>query len=228
MQPLLLLHGAIGASVQLKKLAEALADSYEVYTMDFTGHGGQPIPEEHLSIELFANDVLRFMVEHNIGKTSIFGYSMGGYVGMYLARHQPDKVEKLVTLATKYHWNEEIAGKEIQMLNADKIVQKLPAFAESLRKMHEPADWKQLLAKTAQMMVDMGADNPLTLDDYPLVTVPTMVLLGDRDKMVSLDETLAVYKSLPGAQMGMLPNTSHPIDQVDAGILSFMIRNFLK
>jgi hypothetical protein len=45
--------------------------------------------------------------------------------------------------------------------------------------------------------------------------------------MVTLDETLAVYKALPNARMGMLPNTPHPVEQVDVALLSFMVGSFL-
>ena len=47
-------------------------------------------------------------------------------------------------------------------------------------------------------------------------------MLGDRDKMVSLDETVAVYKSLPNAEMCVLPNTPHPLEQADTGLLTLM------
>ncbi len=227
MQPLLLLHGAIGASAQLKPLADKLGRAFRVYTPDFTGHGGRAGTDAPFTMALFAEDVLRYMAEAGLEKAAIFGYSMGGYVGMYLAKHHPDKVDKLITLATKYHWDEATAAKEVQMLNPEKIEQKVPAFAESLRKLHEPNDWKQLMGKTADMMLALGKDSPLKPEDYVAITTPAMLLLGDRDKMVTLDETLAVYKALPNARMGMLPNTPHPVEQVDVDLLGFMVGSFI-
>lgn len=227
MQPLLLLHGAIGASAQLKPLADSLGRAFRVYTPDFTGHGGKAGTDAPFTMALFAEDVLQYMAQEGLGKAAIFGYSMGGYVGMYLAKHYPEKVDKLITLATKYHWDEATAAKEVQMLNPEKIEQKVPAFAESLRKLHEPNDWKQLMGKTAEMMLALGKDNPLKPEDYATITTPAMLLLGDRDKMVTLDETLAVYKALPNARMGMLPNTPHPVEHVDVALLSFMVGSFL-
>lgn len=227
MQPLLLLHGAIGASAQLKPLADSLGRAFKVYTPDFNGHGGRVGTDAPFTMAFFAEDVLQYMAEEGLEKAAIFGYSMGGYVGMYLAKHYPDKVDKLITLATKYHWDEGTAAKEVQMLNPEKIEQKVPAFAESLRKLHEPNDWKQLMGKTADMMLSIGKDNPLKPEDYTTITTPAMLLLGDRDKMVTLDETLAVYKALPNARMGMLPNTPHPVEQVDVAMLSFMVGSFL-
>jgi len=228
MQPLLLLHGAIGASRQLDTLAEQLSANYKVYTLDFSGHGNKPMPEEAYSIELFANDVLRFMKEKHLEKVSIFGYSMGGYVGMHLAKHHSAKISKVITLATKYNWDETIAAKEIQMLNPEKIELKLPAFANALKQRHAPNDWKEVLKKTAEMMVTLGNKNTLVTTDYASIITPVLLLVGDRDKMVSHEETTAVLNVLPDAQMCVLPGTQHPIEQADTELLNFIIRRFLK
>ena len=58
MQKILLLHGAIGAKDQLQDLERWLSRDFEVYTLNFSGHGGEEIPTE-FSIEKFAEDVLR-------------------------------------------------------------------------------------------------------------------------------------------------------------------------
>lgn len=227
MQDLILLHGAIGAADQLEPLANALRVRYRVHVLNFAGHGGRPYGEGGFSMKLFAENVLEYMDEQGLSTANIFGYSMGGYVGMYLARHHAERVGKVVTLATKYHWDEAVAAKEVQMLNAEKIEQKLPAFAEALSSRHQPNDWKEVLQHTAGMLTALGANNTLKPEDYAQITTPVMVLLGDKDKMVGLDETVAVYKALPNACMGVLPNTQHPIEQVDVELLAQLIVRFM-
>src|SRR6218665_691823 len=165
MQHMLLLHGAIGAKDQLLPLAEKLSGPFTVHTLSFSGHGGEAMPDA-FSMQLFANDVLNYLEKNNIPKISIFGYSMGGYVALYLAKHHPEKVEKIFTLATKFLWTPEIAAKEIKMLDAEKIAEKIPAFAQILEKRHTPNNWKVVLQKTAAMMMEMGASNPLQLSDF--------------------------------------------------------------
>ena len=66
--------------------------------MNFSGHGGRPIPKEHFSIEMFAGDVIKFMDSAGIDSINIFGYSMGGYTAVYLARHHPERVKKIFRL----------------------------------------------------------------------------------------------------------------------------------
>jgi pimeloyl-ACP methyl ester carboxylesterase len=167
------------------------------------------------------------MEKENLDKGSIFGYSMGGYVAMYLAKHFPGKIDRVITLATKFHWDPGIAAKETLMLDHEKIEQKIPAFAQVLKQRHVAQDWKVVLNKTAAMMTGMGNDNPLRPADYTSVNIPSLIMLGDRDKMVTLEETVTVYKSLPNAQMAILPATQHPIEQVDIDPLSFFVQRFL-
>jgi esterase/lipase len=225
MKHLLLLHGAIGAKDQFGPLAEKLNDSFTVHTLNFSGHGGLPIPE-NFSVSLFAGDVLNYLSENNIGTIDIFGYSMGGYVALYLARHHPEKVGRIFTLATKFSWTPEIAARESGMLDPEKITEKIPAFANQLEQRHQPADWRAVLSKTAAMMIAMGAWNPLRMVDFIHIPHQTMMGIGDKDAMVTLEETIAVYRELSQANLIVLPATQHPLEKVDIDRLAAEVKGF--
>ncbi len=227
MKPLILLHGAIGAKDQLQPLADKLSECYQVYTFSFFGHGGVAPADEPISIDLFSRQLKDFINENHLTDISVFGYSMGGYVALYLSRQFPGLIKKVVNMATKFEWNEAIAAKEVQMLNPEKIEMKVPAFAKTLEIRHAPNSWKQLLLNTAEMLRAMGQANPLKLSDYQAITIPVLVMLGDRDKMVGLDETLTTYYAIPNSQFAVLPNTQHPIEQVDLNLLSHLIGAFI-
>jgi pimeloyl-ACP methyl ester carboxylesterase len=228
MKNLLILHGAIGAVKQFTHYVKFLESDYKVYAIDFTGHGGSDIPSIPFSIKLFGNDVLKWMEQKNFETIDIFGYSMGGYVALYLARHYPEKIGKIFTLATKFHWHEETAKREAAMLNPDIIMEKFPAYAEELKHRHSPEDWKVVLQKTADMMIELGHNNTLKDEDYRAIEAEVLVSVGDRDKMVSIDETLGVYKQLKNGQMLVMPNTPHPIEKVDPDRLVHSIKEFFK
>ncbi|HEY0065992.1 MAG TPA: alpha/beta hydrolase [Flavisolibacter sp.] len=226
MQHLILLHGALGSSEQLKTLEQSLSDNYQVHIPDLPGHGGTGLQQE-FSIHFFAQYLEEYIEQHNLKRASVFGYSMGGYVAMYLAVQRPELISKIITLATKWTWSEEITAREVKMLQPEVIEQKLPQFAQALVQRHAPDDWKELLHKTADMMLQMGKNNPLKHEDLAQVTTPSLIMLGDRDKMVSLQETVEAYQHIPSAQMAVLPKTSHPIEQVDIEMISFFIRRFI-
>jgi len=228
MQHLLLLHGAIGSKEQLQDLANLMERDFNVRLLNFAGHGGEIIPDSTFSIQSFAQEVLDYMQQHNIEQANIFGYSMGGYVGMYIAKYFTQKIKKLVTLATKFYWDEETAAKEIKMLDAATIQQRVPGFADELAKRHSPNNWKIVLQKSAEMLLNLGNNNVLKTEDYVDITTQCLIMLGDRDKMVTLDETLNVYKQLSNAQLCILPNTHHPIERVDKHLVAFLMQRFLK
>lgn len=228
MNNLLILHGAIGSVKQFTHLVKFLESDFNVYAINFTGHGGSDIPSIPFSIKLFADDVLRWMEHKELDKIDIFGYSMGGYVALYLARHYPDKIGKVFTLATKFHWHEETAKREASMLDPAAISEKFPAFAEELKHRHSPEDWTIVLSKTADMMIDLGHNNTLKDTDYRAIENEIQLSVGDRDKMVSIDETLNVYKLLQKGRLLVLPDTHHPIEKVEGERLIHEIRDFFK
>lgn len=226
MQHLFLLHGAIGSSAQLKSLEEFFSARFIVHRPDFPGHGGTKA--QTFSIPFFADDLRKYCETRHIEKAYCFGYSMGGYVALYLARQVPQLFEKIVTLATKFQWDQETAEKEVKLLQPEVIIQKLPQFADTLRARHAPEDWKEVVKLTAGMLLAMGQDPPLKPGDYTAIDIPSLIMLGDRDKMVSLEETLAVCKQMPKAQCAVLPGTPHPLEAVDMKLLGFMIERFFE
>lgn len=223
---LLLLHGALGSKEQFAPLERLLASDFEATAINFSGHGGNALPDDGFSIARFANDVLQWLDEHGQEKTDIFGYSMGGYVALFLARHHPSRVGRIFTLATKFAWSESIAEKEIRMLNARKIEEKVPAFAAALAKRHAPQDWKEILKHSADMMVRMGADVPLKEKDFLAIHHPVVVSVGDNDSMVTRDETVDVSRLLRNSRFLVLEDTEHPIEKADPGLLVHEIRTF--
>jgi pimeloyl-ACP methyl ester carboxylesterase len=227
MKTLLLLHGAIGSSAQLKLLKESLQDQYYVHLLDLPGHGGTALPDQ-FSMSLFAAAVKDYLQDKEINQVSIVGYSMGGYVALYLAKRHPELVDKIITLATKFEWSEAIAAKEVKMLQPEVIAQKLPDFAKALEVRHAPQNWKEVLEKTKGLLLGLGQQPELTPDDLAHVQIPVQLLIGDRDKMVSLEETIAAFKHLPNGQLGVLPATPHPIEQVDIDLLAFHIKRFMQ
>jgi pimeloyl-ACP methyl ester carboxylesterase len=131
MHHLLLIHGATGSASQMKDLENILKKDYEVHCFDLPGHGNHP-SEEAFSIPLFADYVKDYCEKKQLDRINIFGYSMGGYIALHLAKNHPGLINRIVTLATKFGWDETVASKETQMLVADVIEKKVPQFARLL------------------------------------------------------------------------------------------------
>lgn len=225
MKNLILLHGALGTITQFKELINVIKGRYSIHTFNFTGHGGAEMPSK-FGIELFSEQLNRYIKERNLTDVNIFGYSMGGYVGLYSSLNN-SCIKSVITLATKFDWNEETAAKETKMLNPEVMEQKVPQYVDLLKKIHEPSDWKILVSKTTDMMLDLGRNQPLNPAVLNKISIPTLLMVGDRDKMVSISETYATYKITHGSQLAVLPNTAHPIESCDNRQIAFQIENFV-
>ncbi|GAA4344852.1 alpha/beta fold hydrolase [Flaviaesturariibacter amylovorans] len=226
MKSLLLLHGALGSADQLRPLAEALPGHYDLHSLQLPGHGGVPAGDGGFSVPAFAGFVERYIQEKGLDRPSVFGYSMGGYVALHLAATRPELIGAVATLATKLDWTPEGAAREAAGLQPDVIEQKVPAFAAALRERHYPLNWKEVLANTASLMQELGRAPLLTDGVLASLTLPVLLLLGDRDNMVTLEETVNARRTIPGAQLGVLPATPHPLEKADPKLLAALLQRF--
>ncbi|GAA4309975.1 alpha/beta hydrolase [Nibribacter koreensis] len=227
MKPLLLLHGALGAENQFEPLLSLLPDTVPVHSLNLPGHGGAPFSDEApFTMEAFADQLLQWLQEKNLGPVNVFGYSMGGYVTLEAARQQPQHFGQIFTLATKFAWSPAGAQHEIAKLQPDVVQAKVPQFAEVLRQRHAPQDWRELMRQTAHMMQQLGAQPLLTPETLAQVQVPVRVAVGDRDQMVTLEETVNAYRNLPTAQLQILPNTKHPLEQIHWPLLTQALTHY--
>jgi len=223
---ILLLHGAIGAKDQMLPLAEELKDKYKVHLLNFSGHGGNNFSCS-FSIGKFAEEVLKYLEENKLEKAAIFGYSMGGYVALYLAFKYPERVESVFTLATKMQWTPDIAAKESRMLDVDILKEKVPAFAEILKQRHTPNKLEEVLSKTAEMLQGMGQNPPLSSEFLKQITCPVCIAIGEKDQMVSVEESLQASLLIPNSTCIPFPETPHPIEKVDIQKLASEIKAFI-
>lgn len=226
MKNIILLHGAIGAKDQLESLSQELKQQdYNVFTMSFSGHGQIPF-QRNFGIEQFALELEQFIQSNKLEKPTVFGYSMGGYVALYLALRNSTILGNIITLGTKFEWSQAIAQKEVKMLDSKTIIEKVPKFAEALKNRHGN-NWEMLLQKTAEMMLSLGDKNLLTLTNFLSIENKVLIGLADKDTMVSLEETTNVFKQLKQGSMYMLPNTKHQIESVNVKLMSQIIKEFL-
>jgi pimeloyl-ACP methyl ester carboxylesterase len=104
----LLLHGwTASADLNFFPVYGELACSYRVIALDLRGHGRGMRSTEPFSLEDCADDAAALLGELGAGHVIVVGYSMGGPVGLLLARRHPGRVAALVMQATALEWRRE-------------------------------------------------------------------------------------------------------------------------
>ncbi len=94
--PLVLLHG-LGRRWQVfLPLIPALSMRWHIFAPDFRGHGksGRMVRGYHGTE--YAGDIARFLRERVQEPAVIFGHSLGGMIGMWVAAHDPELVRALI------------------------------------------------------------------------------------------------------------------------------------
>lgn len=226
MKNLLLLHGALATENQFDTFAPLLNNQYQLHTLTFRGHGKNTTQLSGQFFEDYAEDILHYLLKHQLTKVSLFGYSMGGYAALYFAYKYPHLVDQIMTLNTKFDWNMEQVGKETALLNAEKMEAKVPAYAQTLMQQHGTENWKTVLANTKTMMEQLAQNPVLSNDKLNTITHTVIIGVGDRDTTASVTENLATQQQLPNAGLLVLPNTPHPFDKVNPEVLAMHCRNF--
>ncbi len=102
----LLLHGwTASADLNFFPVYARLAEAYRVIAMDLRGHGRGMRSTEPFSLEDCADDAAALLGQLGAGPVVVTGYSMGGPVGLLLARRHPGRVQALVMQATALEWH---------------------------------------------------------------------------------------------------------------------------
>lgn len=93
--PLLILHGFLGMSDNWKTLGNQFSKDFEVHLIDQRNHG-RSFHSDDFDYELLVEDLLNYIVAHNLSGVHLLGHSMGGKTAMLFAVNHPDYVQKLM------------------------------------------------------------------------------------------------------------------------------------
>ncbi|MGH0030888.1 MAG: 2-succinyl-6-hydroxy-2,4-cyclohexadiene-1-carboxylate synthase [Myxococcota bacterium] len=230
--PVLLLHGFTGTGRGMGALARRLARSHRVIAPDLVGHGESSAPDDAsaYTMERCVSALAAVMEAFDAAPFHLFGYSMGGRVGLHcLARH-PRRVRRAVLLGASPGVAD--AGLREARRRADEELARsilrdgVPAFARrwaahplfaSQAKRLAIAERERLdRERCAQRAVGLanslrgmgaGAQAPLH-QSLPRLDVPLLLLAGSDDpKFQAIAEEMAAR--LPAAEVAFVPEAGH-------------------
>lgn len=113
----LLLHGwTASADLNFFPVYARLAERYRVIALDLRGHGRGMRSTEPFSLEDCADDAAALLGQLGTEHVIVVGYSMGGPVGMLLARRHPGRVKALVMQATALEWHRTVSDRMVWRL----------------------------------------------------------------------------------------------------------------
>lgn len=102
-KPFILLHGNGEDGTYFKKQMDYFSDRYKMYAIDTRGHFKSPRGTAPFTMEQFAKDLNKWMIERDIPKAIILGFSDGANIAMKFALRYPNRVEALILNGVIHH-----------------------------------------------------------------------------------------------------------------------------
>ena len=218
-----MLHGSRGTHQELRPLAEAMTEFCSPILLNLLGHGGRDIPDL-LTVKGMAGDVLEQMDTHGIKSTYCFGYSFGGYVALYLARHFPERIKGVCTLATKVNFDEQTVSLWTRLSGVQRIRN---LQRDIMDQRHPGQDWDRLVEGLVNLYRRLGTMPELSADDFARITVPSLIISADKDQLVPWPEALALAYSIPNGQGFTFAGMAHPFSLIPPPFLATVIGKWL-
>ena len=224
MSIILFIHGALGSKNQFEKIENSLDNKFETYSINLSGHGGNTFKNE-FNIENFSLEIIEWMDKSSLDKINIFGYSMGGYIGLWLMRYFPERIDKLFTYGTKLKWNKEEVLLQTKFLNPEITELKVPEYSMQLKNVHGKENWKNVMLNTEKFLWSL-ATNHLEIEDFQMIKNDVLLTLGSLDKMVTFEETKYVQNTLINSKVKVFENQPHQFENVNFELLKSEIELF--
>jgi pimeloyl-ACP methyl ester carboxylesterase len=218
--PLLLMHGAEGSRRMFDALVPHLSANFTTITYDQRDCGETTNPPRPSSLADLADDAAALL--HSLGhrRAHVYGTSFGGRVAQMLALRHPHVVDRLVLGST---WPLPVALMDVNGENVTRILELragLPETAEALAGYFLPEAF--LAANPALGAIFRNAPprdertqrRAATTEDRPVMppsglTLPTLLMVGELDRVVPPSVTLGMATSMPCATTLRLAGLGH-------------------
>ncbi len=220
--PIILLHGALGSSASFNHLLPVLQEQYELFVPNLPGHAGSKFSEQAYCIESLSDFLSAYLKENGLNNVSVFGFSLGGYLALYHQWLFPNSFSRIITLGTKLEWNKRFALEQEQHMDPTTLRLKSSEYYESLQSIHGN-NTENLLLSIVELMKKLG-DRPL-LNQRVIeeIKIPVLFSIGDRDRMVTFEETKRYSEWGKQSSICLVQNTSHPIEKLSADSFFYLL-----
>ena len=235
---LVLVHGLTGSSTTWREVMPRLAQTYTVVAPDLMGHGESAKPRGDYSLGAFASGLRDLMVALGIEHATFVGHSLGGGVAMQLAYQFPQRCERLVLVASGGLGKEvNPALRAVSLPGSELVLPVLfsPYLRDALDRVgahlgqrlgfqmgvRATEVWRsytgltEVAGRTAfihtvRSVIDIFGQRVSARDRlYLAQEIPTLIVWGDRDRIIPVEHAHVTHELIPGSQLAVLRRAGH-------------------
>src|SRR5215213_6118962 len=235
--PLVLLHGAGDNSLDWRWVMPSLAATHRVYAPDLPGSPDSARPAADYSPAFFVRFTAAFVDALQIGPATFVGNSLGGLIALRLALSESDRVRALVLVdgaglgsainplftsvnvsllgeAAMPFWRTRAGAYQRAWGRTALLFAHPPGsvprewLAEQCRLAQSPGYLEAHLSVLRAIVSPLGQREVL-VDRLPSLKVPTLVVWGERDRVLPQSQARDAVTHLPEGSLSLIPNCGH-------------------
>jgi pimeloyl-ACP methyl ester carboxylesterase len=218
-----------GVPVAYASHMDTLAERFRVVAPDTRGCGRTPHTDGAITFDLLADDVAALIEALGLERPLITGFSDGGIIATVVGVRHPGVVRAIVNHAgfdvfdpnaTSFMMMRRfLAGSEDAAEPDPDAAARVFESSDEMRPMFElmkqdqdagqgEGHWRTYL----RLAWDRTTNHPgYTCAELTRITVPTLILSGDRDDFCSVEQAVEAYRQLPDGELAVLPGHGHYI-----------------
>jgi pimeloyl-ACP methyl ester carboxylesterase len=226
-----------------KPQLSAFSNAIRFIAYDVRGHGASSIGDGQYTIELFVDDLIALLGYLNIKKTVLCGLSMGGYIALRAYEKHPDRISGLILCDTKSEPDTNEAkikrAASIKEIKESGVAVYADNFVKSIF-WEKTFDKNPEIVKAIKQMIcnnsPIGICGTLlalasrtdTTQALSFINIPTCIMVGEYDKLISLSNAQAMHKAIIGSELHILPEAGHMSNLENDLEFNKRISSFLK
>jgi pimeloyl-ACP methyl ester carboxylesterase len=209
--PLVLLHGGVQSiDLSFAGLIPQLVGRHRVIGVELQGHGRTADIDRKSTSAALAGDVVALLDHLGVDRAHVLGFSLGAAVALELAVAHPDRVRSVVPISEPVRpdgMHEELRDPALhatstRMPTAQDFADMQETYA---RLSPHPEHFTEFMAAQAQNAAELKGWSDEQLAG---ITAPVLVVIGDHD-FVTVEHGALMKRLIPGAQLAVLPGTTH-------------------
>jgi pimeloyl-ACP methyl ester carboxylesterase len=251
----LFIHGILGSHRNWAHLIDRMDDNHRVIVPDLFGHGHSAKPVGDYSLGAHAATLRDLLDRLGIDRVTLVGHSLGGGIAMDFYYLFPERVDRLVLVASGG------LGREVHRVlrsatlpGAEWVLPVIAsgwvrARAETAGRVMTKVGWKpgaditaiwqgftslgdgesrRAFLATTRSVIDPGGQTVSAHDYLPdVLPIPTLIVWGSRDRMIPAWHAIRAQESIPDCQVELFEGAGHFPHLDDPDRFADLLRDFI-
>ena len=248
-EPLILISGYAADQTGYMFQTRTFKKYYRVVTFDNRGVGKTDKPSGGYSIKMMADDTVGLMDYLGIEKSHILGISMGGMIAQVIAINYPERINRLI-LASTFARRDESSGFSAEFYKllglresyTDDDTRSVPILriADTLLSLAlNKTLYRAILLPIGKILVRLNGAagligqweailNHNAVEGLPQINVPTLVIVGNKDREHKRTSSEVIAKLIPNAKLVKVEGGSHWFASEMSGRFNKEVLDFLR